>query len=93
MPIQIDCFKAYDIRGQVPNQLNADIAYRIGNATAEYLNANTIVLGRDIRLSSDELADATARGINDAGAFTGRYFDPGAATTASTAMTVSRSNA
>ena len=68
MPIQIDCFKAYDIRGRIPDQLNADVAYRIGNATVEYLNASTIVLGRDIRLSSDELADAVAAGINDAGA-------------------------
>ena len=68
MPIQINCFKAYDIHGQIPDQLNADIAYRIGNATAEYLNARTIVLGRDIRLSSNELADAIAAGINDAGA-------------------------
>jgi phosphomannomutase len=68
MPIQIDCFKAYDIRGRIPDQLNADIAYRIGNATVEYLNAKTMVLGRDIRLSSDELAKAVARGINDAGA-------------------------
>jgi phosphomannomutase len=68
MPIQIDCFKAYDIRGQIPNQLNADIAYRIGNATVEYLDAKTLVLGRDIRLSSKELADAVAAGINDAGA-------------------------
>ncbi len=68
MPIQIDCFKAYDIRGRIPDQLNADIAYRIGNATVEYLNAKTIVLGRDIRLSSNELADAITSGINDAGA-------------------------
>ncbi len=68
MPIKITCFKAYDIRGQIPNQLNTDIAYRIANATVEYLDAKTIVLGRDIRLSSEELADAVAAGINDAGA-------------------------
>ena len=68
MPIQIDCFKAYDIRGRIPDQLNAEIAYRIGNATVQYLNAKAIVLGRDIRLSSDELADAITRGITDAGA-------------------------
>ena len=68
MPIKIDCFKAYDVRGQIPNQLNADIAYRIGNATVEYLGAKTIVLGHDIRLSSEELCDAVAAGINDAGA-------------------------
>ena len=68
MPIKIDCFKAYDIRGQIPDQLNADIAFRIGNATVEYLNAKTMVIGRDIRLTSDELADAVAKGITDAGA-------------------------
>ena len=68
MPISIDCFKAYDIRGQIPNQLNPDIAYRIGNATVAFLGAKKIVLGRDIRLSSDELAKAVAKGVIDAGA-------------------------
>jgi phosphomannomutase len=68
MPINIDCFKAYDIRGQIPNQLNADIAYRIGNATVEFLGAKTMVLGRDIRLSSAEFADAVAAGMQEAGA-------------------------
>ena len=68
MPISIDCFKAYDIRGQIPNQLNADIAYRIGNATAEFLNAKKMVIGEDIRLSSSELSRAAAAGIRDAGA-------------------------
>ena len=68
MPIRIDCFKAYDIRGQIPTQLNVDIAYRIGNAVVEFLDATTIVVGRDIRLSSDELTNAIAAGINDAGA-------------------------
>ncbi len=64
----IDCFKAYDIRGQIPNQLNPDVAYRIGNATAEFLGAKRIVVGRDIRLSSEELTDAVCKGITDAGA-------------------------
>ena len=68
MPITIDCFKAYDIRGQIPNQLNPDVAYRIGNATASYLKAKKMVVGRDIRLSSKELTDAVAKGIQDAGA-------------------------
>ncbi|MCH8250683.1 MAG: phosphomannomutase [Proteobacteria bacterium] len=67
MPININCFKAYDIRGQVPNQLNSDVAYRIGNATAEFLGAKRVVVGRDIRLSSDELTDAVCRGLTDAG--------------------------
>ena len=42
MPISIDCFKAYDIRGQIPNQLNPDIAYRIGHATTVFLEAKQI---------------------------------------------------
>ena len=67
MPITIDCFKAYDVRGQIPSQLNADICYRIGNATAEFLEAGSIVVGRDMRLSSNEFADAVSRGLTDAG--------------------------
>ena len=67
MSITIDCFKAYDIRGQIPNQLNADICYRIGNATAEFLEAKTVVVGRDMRLSSSEFADAVCRGLTEAG--------------------------
>ena len=67
MPIVIDCFKAYDIRGRIPDQLNPDVAYRIGNATAQFLGARKMVLGRDIRLSSKELSDAVANGIRDAG--------------------------
>ena len=67
MPITIDAFKAYDIRGQIPNQLNPDICYRIGNATAAFLDAKSVVLGRDMRLSSDEFASAAARGLTEAG--------------------------
>ena len=67
MPTTIDCFKAYDIRGQIPGQLNEDVAYRIGNATAQFLGANRVVIGRDMRLSSAELTDAVARGLTDAG--------------------------
>lgn len=68
MPISIDCFKAYDIRGRIPDQLNTDVAYRIGNATVQFLGAKKMVLGRDIRLSSKELSDAVAKGMRDAGA-------------------------
>lgn len=67
MPIKIDCFKAYDVRGQIPNQLSDDIAYRIGNATAEFLDGKRIVVGRDMRLSSPELADSVAIGLIEAG--------------------------
>ena len=65
--MKIECFKAYDIRGRLPDQLNADIAYRIGNATAEFLDAKQVVIGRDMRLSSEEIADVVARGLTDAG--------------------------
>jgi phosphomannomutase len=68
MSITITSFKAYDIRGQIPNELNPDIAYRIGNATVEFLGAKSMVLGRDIRRSSGEFADAVAAGMREAGA-------------------------
>ena len=67
MPVEITCFKAYDIRGQIPNQLNPDVAYRIGNATAEFLGAKRVVVGRDMRLSSAELTDAVVQGLTEAG--------------------------
>ncbi|MCQ2031174.1 phosphomannomutase [Stutzerimonas zhaodongensis] len=62
------CFKAYDIRGQVPTQLNADIAYGIGRALVAELQGSNFVVGRDMRLESPMLADALIRGITDAGA-------------------------
>jgi phosphomannomutase len=66
MPVNIDSFKAYDIRGQIPNQINADICYRIGNATAAFLDADSVVVGRDMRLSSEEFAEAVCKGLSDA---------------------------
>ncbi|MGD9547100.1 MAG: phosphomannomutase [Candidatus Krumholzibacteriia bacterium] len=62
------CFKAYDIRGRVPDELDDDLAYRIGLATANRLQAGTVVVGRDCRLSSAGLAAAVVRGLTDAGA-------------------------
>ncbi len=61
------CFKAYDIRGRVPEELNADLAWRIGLAAAAQLGGRRFAVGRDCRLSSGELCDALARGLNDAG--------------------------
>ncbi len=57
------CFKAYDIRGRVPDELNPDLALRIGQATAAFLGGGKICLGRDCRLSSDELTAALAEGL------------------------------
>ncbi len=62
------CFKAYDIRGQIPAQLNEDIAYRIGRAYAALVKPSQVVVGRDVRLSSASLCDALARGLRDSGA-------------------------
>ncbi|MDJ0711389.1 MAG: phosphomannomutase [Woeseiaceae bacterium] len=65
--MKITSFKAYDIRGQIPNELNADICYRIGNAAGAFLDAKTVVVGRDMRLTSEEFSDAVMRGLIDAG--------------------------
>jgi phosphomannomutase/phosphoglucomutase len=66
-PIATQCFKAYDIRGQVPSQLNEDIAYRIGRALVAELQGQTFVVGQDMRLESPSLAAALMRGISDGG--------------------------
>ena len=66
--MEITCFKAYDVRGRIPDELNPHVAYRIANATVEYLDAKRVVVCRDIRLTSDELATAVQKGIVGAGA-------------------------
>jgi phosphomannomutase len=63
----LTCFKAYDIRGELGEELNIAIAYRIGRATGEFLNAKTIVVGGDVRLTSKELKAALSEGLMDAG--------------------------
>ncbi len=68
MTVKMNCFKAYDIRGRLGEELNIDIAYRIGRATAQYLQAKTIAVGGDVRLSSNELKAALAKGLMDGGA-------------------------
>lgn len=61
------CIKAYDIRGRIPDELNEDIAWRIGRAFADSLGCKDVVVGRDVRLSSPQLAAAVAAGLNDGG--------------------------
>ena len=63
----LTCFKAYDIRGQLGTELDEEIAYRIGRAYAEFLKPKSIVLGGDIRLTSEALKAALSEGIRDAG--------------------------
>lgn len=66
--MQLNCFKAYDIRGKLGEELNDDIAYRIGRAYAEFIKPKTVVLGSDIRLTSEPLKLAIAKGLMDGGA-------------------------
>ena len=61
------CFKAYDVRGRMPDELNEDIAYRIGRAFAQYLKPTTVVVGYDIRLTSKQMCDKVVEGMRDAG--------------------------
>jgi phosphomannomutase len=63
----ITCFKAYDLRGRIPNELNDDVAYRVARGYARFLNPKKVVVGRDIRLSSAGLAGAVCRGLTDSG--------------------------
>ncbi|MDD4847500.1 MAG: phosphomannomutase/phosphoglucomutase [Bacteroidales bacterium] len=60
-------FKAYDIRGVYNTDFNKDDVYKIGFWLAKQMNISTILVGRDVRLSSDEIFDYLCRGINDAG--------------------------
>ena len=61
-------FKAYDIRGTYPDELNEGIAHTIGQAIAAYLRVPQIAVGRDMRLSSPALAQAVIQGLTDGGA-------------------------
>jgi len=64
---EITCFKAYDVRGRIPDQLNEDIAYRIGRAYADFLKPRHVVVGYDIRLSSQKICQALTKGLLDSG--------------------------
>jgi phosphomannomutase len=61
-------FKAYDVRGVVPDELDEDIARRIGAAFADWSGAPKVVIGRDCRLSSPDLAAAISEGVTSRGA-------------------------
>jgi phosphomannomutase len=64
---EITCFKAYDVRGRVPDQLNEDIARRIGRAYAEIIKPQQVVVGHDIRLSSESIKAALTAGLLEQG--------------------------
>ncbi len=64
----LGCFKAYDVRGRLGSELNNDIAYRIGRALVQSLQAKTVVVGFDARETSPSLAKNVALGVCDSGA-------------------------
>ncbi len=67
MAREIKCFKAYDVRGRVPEELNEEIAYRIGRAYAAAIGPRKVVIGHDIRISSESICQALVDGLLDSG--------------------------
>lgn len=63
----LTCFKAYDIRGKLGDELNEDIVYRIGRAYAQFLQPKSVVVGGDVRLTSKALKHALSNGLRDEG--------------------------
>jgi phosphomannomutase/phosphoglucomutase len=64
---KLECFKAYDIRGKVPEEIDANLAYKIGCAYADIINPGTVIVGYDVRLESPMLAEAVISGLMDCG--------------------------
>lgn len=64
---KIPGFKAYDIRGKVPSELNEELAYKVGRAFVIQQNAKKVLIGRDVRESSPAISKALANGLTDAG--------------------------
>ncbi len=65
--MNLNCFKAYDIRGSVPDELNDEIAYKLGRAYVDEFSSSRVIVGRDVRLESASLSAALSRGLNDGG--------------------------
>jgi phosphomannomutase/phosphomannomutase/phosphoglucomutase len=63
----LECFKAYDVRGRIPNEIDEPLAYEIGRAYAAFVKPRQVAVGADIRLSSAGLAAALKRGLMDSG--------------------------
>jgi len=65
--IHLDCFKAYDVRGRVPDQLNPALAQFIGRAYAQLIRPRKVAVGHDVRLTSPEIAEGLCRGLVESG--------------------------
>jgi len=68
MQVNPGIFKAYDIRGIYPSELNEEVGYAIGRAFASFLQVDKVIVGRDMRLSGPQMFDAVSRGLMDQGA-------------------------
>src|SRR5664279_6225058 len=64
---KLRCFKAYDVRGRIPDELNDTLAYQIGQAYSALVKPKKVAVGRDIRQSSTELQAALIGGLTDSG--------------------------
>lgn len=67
MELTKKAFKAYDVRGVVPTEVNAEMAYRVGRVFAAMFAAEKVIVGHDIRLSGRELVDALTEGLRHGG--------------------------
>jgi phosphomannomutase len=65
---KISAFKAYDIRGKIPTELNEDLAFKIGKAYTKLIKCKSVVIGHDIRKSSEKLSEALSGGLTESGA-------------------------
>ncbi len=65
--MNLSCFKAYDVRGRIPDEINETLAYQIGQAYAAFVKPKRVCVGRDIRLSSDQLCQRLIAGLTDSG--------------------------
>jgi phosphomannomutase len=68
MPTSPEIFKAYDIRGVYPKEIDRDTAYYLGRAVVVYTGAKRVAVGKDVRISSDTLEEYLIRGLTDQGA-------------------------
>ena len=65
--MNLNAFKAYDVRGRIPDEINEDLARSIGRAYAAFVKPKQVIVGRDIRLTSATLADALIEGLLESG--------------------------
>jgi phosphomannomutase len=65
--LNLSAFKAYDVRGRIPDELNPELVYLVGRAYAAFVKPKRVAVGRDIRLTSDQFSKDLIRGLTDAG--------------------------